>query len=100
MSLDPSIYGPFPRATFLNGTVYNFTATVGWGTQSTLVNLDIVNDPLEQNDYQAVYGTQAWDGGTLIGSPCTFSYSGFQFTGLLKSSDQVNDFNGNPVFKA
>lgn len=95
-----AIYGNFPRANLLGGTVVDFSATAGWGNQTTLVNLTIVEDPSNGDDFLLKEGNVFYDGGQYIGSPTSFSYSGFQFTGLLKATDQVNDFNGNPTFKA
>ncbi len=97
---DQHIYGPFPLAKLLNSTVVDFSLSAGWSEQMSLFNCTLVNDPLQQDDYDLDENKAGMLGGQLIGTPVSFSYSGFRFDGLIKQTSQINDpGQGNPIYK-
>lgn len=96
---DQSVFGPFPKAKFLNASVVSFSATSAWAEQSTLFNCQLVNDPIDGDDFLLTEGNAQYDGGGWMGAPISFSYSGFRFDGIIKQVSQVNDpQTGNPIF--
>lgn len=85
---------------FAGGTVVSYEITAGWADASTYLNLEIVNDEVNGDDFLFQDGVASWDDGTYIGQPFQFTYGGFTWGGILKSCDQSKDFSGNPVYHA
>lgn len=97
---DQSIYGTFIRASGFGATIFGFTSSVSWGSQSYNINLDVVEDPVQHDDFWFNENNGQMLGGQLIGRPYSFIYGNFRFDGLLKSVEQTNDPGvGNPIYR-
>lgn len=99
MSLPQNISGPFERSSFLGATVRDFQVTAAWGNQSTYLNINLVEDPANNDYFLLQDGEPNYDGGQSVGTAYQFTYSGFTFGGILKSVDQNRSMDGYPTYK-
>lgn len=76
------------QETFLGASVRSFNANVGWGTQSSVLTVELVEDPSNGDSFSP----------PTIGSPVYFDYQGWGFGGLLQNYKQSYGQQGNPVF--
>ncbi len=84
---------------FMNSTISSFGINGNWNEQSSLLNVNLVDDPLTDDDF--LLGEQNSDnlGGKLVGTPFHFSYNGFNLDAILQSFDKDVSMEGNPIYK-
>jgi hypothetical protein len=80
----------FTQQTFLGASIRGFSSTVGWGSQASVLDVDLVEDP---------------DNGDLfnpptIGSPVYFKYDDWEFGGILQEYTKTYGEQGNPLYTA
>ena len=71
---------------FLGCSVVDFSASAGWGAQSSDVTINLVADCEE--DFNA----------PTVGTPITFEMGTFSFTGLVQSWNAKAGSDGNPLY--
>lgn len=97
---DPNVYGDFPRGSGFGATVFGFSSNVQWGNQTYNLNLDIVEDFAQNDDFWFKEEDAGMLGGQFVGRPFSFSYGQYYFAGILKAVDQINDPGaGNPIYR-
>jgi hypothetical protein len=77
------------QATFLGASIRNFSATVGWGEQSSVLNVGLVEDSTNGDKFRP----------PEVGHPVYFKYSNWKFGGLLQSSITTRGDEGNPLYE-
>jgi hypothetical protein len=89
---------PFPLAPgFLGGAVFlgakvrSFSADLSWNTGGpSQLNVQLVDDPADGSLFSPA----------PLGSPVTFSFGSFTFSGLLQRYEKKRDSSGNPLYDA
>jgi hypothetical protein len=77
------------QARFFNSSVTSFNTNIGWGNQTSQLTVNLVDD-VSAGDAFSPPG---------IGTPCYFSYQGFNFGGILQSYKTLNSFSGKPTYE-
>ena len=75
----------FTQTTFLNSSIINWTASVGWGDTPSQLTVGLVDD-LSNGD--------SFTSGN-VGRPVTFEFNGFTFTGILSNYGQTVNTSGD-----
>jgi len=101
--------GDFKQTLFLGCSVISFSASQGWGEQSTEITIELAEDPCESpSGHSKVYWNttlqeSSWtdpDPGfvghviDIIGLPVYFRLKDFEFTGIIQSWEKVNNTDG------
>jgi hypothetical protein len=76
------------QETFLGASIRNFRSTLGWGEQTSTLEVGVVEDPSNGDNFDP----------PAVGSAVIFNYQGWQFGGLLQSWTQESGQQGNPIF--
>jgi hypothetical protein len=76
------------QETFLGASIRNFRGSLGWGEQTSTLEVGVVEDPAQGDNFDP----------PAIGSAVIFNYQGWQFGGLLQSWTQESGQQGNPLF--
>lgn len=80
---------PITQQFFCNASIRNFTCSIGWGTQSSSLTVNLVEDPTLEQAFTP----------PSAGLPAYFSYDSFAFGGLVQSYKRKNSPQGYPVFE-
>lgn len=70
-------------------TVKSFRTNLGWGTQKTSLEINLVQD-FQLGDYFLPVS---------VGTPVHINFYQLKFSGLLQRWDRLNDAGGNPVYR-
>ena len=79
----------FTQQTFLGASIRSFSASVGWGNQSSTLEVGLVEDPVNGDSINA----------PEVGHPVYFNYQGWKFGGLLQSIIKQSGQEGNSVYQ-
>lgn len=77
------------RVTFLGASIINFNSSIGWGTQSSQLTVNLVEDASNGD----VFAPPA------VGQPVYFAYEGFSFGGILQSWRKRDDQSSHPTYE-
>jgi hypothetical protein len=76
---------------FLGAKVRSFSADLSWNTGGpSQLNVQLVDDPADGSLFSPA----------PLGSPVTFSFGSFTFSGLLQRYEKKRDSSGNPLYDA
>ena len=78
----------FTQQTFLGASIRKFSATIGWGSQTSTLTVGLVEDPANSDSFNP----------PIMGSAVVFSYDDWQFGGILQSYQRDFGQQGNPVY--
>lgn len=76
------------QQTFLGASIRGFNATMGWNNQASTCTVDLVEDPVNGDDFDP----------PAVGTAVMFEYDQWRFGGLLQSYTQQYGQAGNPVY--
>ena len=77
------------RVTFLGASIINFNSSIGWGTQTSQLSVNLVEDASNGD----VFAPPA------VGQPVYFAYEGFSFGGILQSWRKRDDQSSHPTYE-
>lgn len=80
----------FTQETFLGASISNFTASIGWTTEPSTLNVRLVEDAANGDVFSP----------PVVGNPVSFNYQGWIFNGLLKSYRASSGSDGSPIYDA
>ena len=75
------------QETFLGASITSFNANLGWGSNVSTLQVSLVEDPKNNDEFFAV-----------AGAPARFIYQNWRFDGIISTIDKNNSFSGKPTF--
>jgi len=74
---------------FFNSSIRNFNCSIGWGSQSSSLSINLAEDPTLEEVFTPVQP----------GLPAYFSFDNFAFGGLVQNYKRKNSTGGYPVWE-
>jgi hypothetical protein len=107
MVCDPNIYGGnFVQTLFLGATIVNYTATLGWNSNPSEVQIILVEDSCSSAagklyydgclNPQIHYGPDYFNP-PLLGYPVYFKFGSFSFSGILQNYKYITSDGGRKI---
>ena len=90
---------PITQQTFLNATIAGFSTNQAWNEQQSSLNITLVEDKGNGDDFLLKEQNTNNLGGQLLGTPFNFQYGGFSYTGILESYDEDRSVEAYPLYK-
>lgn len=97
-----------PRTQFLGATISSFTGSIGWNGQQGELTCDLVNDTCVgggiayaddgNGEVSVSTGPDNFDP-PVLGSPVTFRYGGFSFSGILQNWKEIDSGAGALLYR-
>lgn len=87
------------QTTFMGATIVSFQISISWNEQMSNLNITLVEDPVQQDDFILKESNVNNMDGQLLGRPFLFEFGGFSFTGLLMSFDEDRSVEEYPLYK-
>lgn len=81
---------PFTQETFFGASIRNFRAGIGWGSEVSTLNISLVEDPVNNDNFSP---------DVAIGQPTVFEYQGWVFRGLLQNWQRSQSEGGKPLYE-
>ena len=75
------------QETFLGASITSFNANLGWGSNVSTLQVSLVEDPKNNDEFFAV-----------AGAPARFIYQNWRFDGIISTIDKNNSFLENLPF--
>lgn len=105
-----TVYGGYDQTLFLGCSVMSFTASAGWGSQSSNLTVNLVKDTCAGPKvyWDGTLTRQSWtaaDPGFLgltyriVGCPVYFRVADFEFSGIVQSWNETNSASGKPTYQ-
>lgn len=86
------------QGTFLGATIVRFTINGNWNEQTANLNVTLVEDPVNGDDFLLKEENVDNLNGQMIGRPFNFTYEGFSLDGILQSYDKSVSVDGDPIY--
>ncbi len=80
---------PITQQSFAGASIRNFSCAIGWGSQSSSLTINLVEDPSLSQAFSP----------PLPGHPAYFTYDDFAFGGIIQAYKRKNSTGGYPVFE-
>jgi len=82
------------RGSFLGASIVNFSASLGWGSQPSSLNVTLVEDNANGDSFNPPINQFR----ESLGAPVYFEYEGWTFGGLLQNWKRKHGTSGNPLY--
>lgn len=80
---------PITQQSFFGASIRNFSCSIGWGSQSSSLSINLVEDPARDEVFTP----------NQPGQPGYFVYDNFTFGGIVQSYKRRNSTSGYPVWE-